>query len=88
MFATFSLLVWSLPSGLQECVQDVSEVYHNIPLHASQWPSIVVRMQNDDAFTVDTQAGFGEASFPGQFGYVFNGALDILHATGIGPVLH
>lgn len=85
-FTAFCLLIWHLPPGSQDCVRDVAEAYRNVPLHASQWPGTVVRLSEKDTFGVNTQASFGGASFPGVFGHTLDAELDIIRASGMGPL--
>ena len=46
-FRTISTLIRGLPPGSQAVVRDIAEAYRIIPLHESQWPSVVVRIAND-----------------------------------------
>lgn len=70
-FAAFSHLVWSLPPGSQAAIRDVAEAYRTIPLHPSQWPGTIVRLDipgdEVEQYAVDTNASFGVASHAGVF---------------------
>lgn len=85
IFHIVSLLILSLPPGSQACVRDVSEAYRTIPLHPSQWPGTVVRL-NEDLFAINTAACFGLTSAGGIWGHLADALADILRAHGIGPL--
>lgn len=52
-FDIVSLLIWHLPPGSQAAIWDVSEAYCTVPLHPSEWPGLIVRIDQDQ-FSVDT----------------------------------
>lgn len=79
-------MVARLPPGSEACVRDVAEAYRNIPLHPSQWPGTVVRLDSNDSFAIDTQASFGCSPNAGQFGRVMDAATDIMRFAGLGPI--
>ncbi|OBZ77375.1 hypothetical protein A0H81_02563 [Grifola frondosa] len=85
-FTTVSLMLSRLPPGSQGAIRDVAEAYRNIPLAASQWPSTVVRVSNDDQFMVDTSTSFGGKPAPGVYGDTDDAACDIFRSEGMGPV--
>jgi hypothetical protein len=85
-FATVSLIIARLPVGSQAAVRDVAEAYRTIPLAPSQWPGIVVRLQESDSFAIDTCNGFGITSSAGVYGTVGDAGCDILRAHGMGPM--
>lgn len=84
-FNAFALLCWRLPLGSQGAVRDVAEAYRILPLHPSQWPGTVVRL-DDDQFAVDTCAAFGVGSHAGLFGSLADACTDIMRSHGIGPM--
>ena len=84
-FSTICTTIWSLPPGSQGAVHDIAEAYRSIPVAASQWPGLVVRL-DDDSFAVDTNACFGCALSSGNFGHVADARADIFRANGIGPL--
>jgi len=61
-FATISALIASLPPGTEAVVRDVAEAYRTIPIRQEQWPGLIVRLDGEDCFTVDTCCCFGLAS--------------------------
>lgn len=85
-FTAFALMVARLPPGAEACVRDVAEAYRVVPLHPSQWPGTVVRLDGADSFAVDTQASFGCAPNAGQFGQIMDGGTDIMRYAGLGPI--
>jgi hypothetical protein len=84
-FTLVSLLIHRLPPQSQIATRDVAEAYRTIPLHHSQWPATVVRL-DEDAFAVDTALCFGSGPSAGTYGEVRNAASDILRFQGIGPL--
>lgn len=69
-------------------VRDIAEVYRIIPLHESQWPSVVVRIANDpERYALNTCNSFGCTTAGGLFGLFRDALTDILRAKGIGPIL-
>lgn len=85
-FGTISLLIWFLPPGSEGATRDVKEAYRTVPLHSSQWPGMVVRLDEDNTFAIDTQNAFGLASGAGIYGLVADAGMDIMRAQGIGPI--
>jgi hypothetical protein len=83
-FHLIALTISNLPPGSQLATRDVSEAYHTIPLHPSQWPGAVVRV-SDDLFCIDTCTSFGLAPSAGAYGVVADAGLDLLRHQGIGP---
>jgi hypothetical protein len=81
-FSVICLLISRLPPGSQAAVWDVAEAYRTILVAPSQWPGLVIRLQGDDSFTIDTTDCFGLASSAGTYGIV----TDIARAHGIGPM--
>ena len=87
-FLTACALIASLPPGTQGATRDVAEAYRTIPLHPSQWPSLVVRIDEDPpTFAVDTTLCFGYGPSAGVYGELRDAGLDIMRAQGIGPII-
>jgi hypothetical protein len=84
-FSLVSLLIHRLPPGSQLATRDVAEAYRTIPLHHSQWPATVVRL-DEFSFAIDTSVCFGSGPSAGTYGEVRNAASDILRFQGIGPI--
>ncbi|PPQ80585.1 hypothetical protein CVT24_002720 [Panaeolus cyanescens] len=84
-FRSMCIVISALPDGSQMAVRDVAEAYRTVPLHHSQWPAAVVRI-NDDLFVVDTCAAFGAAPSGGVFGSIADAGCDIFRAEGMGPL--
>jgi hypothetical protein len=68
-------------------VRDVEAAYRLIPLRASGWAGVVVRI-DDDSFAIDTCTMFGEAASGGQYGTLADAGTDIMRANGISPISH
>ena len=85
-FATVYLLVAHLPTGSQAAVRDVAEVYRTIPAAPSQWPGLVIRLQDKDQFTVNICNNFGLTSAGGVYGMFADAGADIFRSCSIGPV--
>jgi hypothetical protein len=77
IFQITSTLISTLPLGPQAVVWDVAEAYHMIPSHASQWPSLVVQI-GENEFTIDTSLCFGFAPSGGIYGLVGTAGADIM----------
>ena len=84
-FSVISLLIHHLPPGSQLATRDITEAYHTILLHHSQWPSTVVHLDND-IFAIDTALCFGSDPSAGMYGTVQNAASDILCFQSMGPI--
>ena len=85
-FETVYLLMARLPDGSQAAVRDVKEAYRTVPLHHSQWPGIVVRLQGEDVFAMDTCDCFGLSSGGGVYGRIGDVGAMLLRRRGIGPI--
>jgi hypothetical protein len=85
-FSTLCYLVWNLPSGSQASVCDMAEAYQTIPITPEQWPGLVVKLRDDNQFTINTNNNFGLTSAGGVHGNLGDAAVDIFQASGIGPV--
>ena len=80
------VLSHNIPPGSQGAVRNVAEAYRTIPLHPSQWHTLVVRLSESE-FAVDSATCFGFRPLGGLYGKVGNTGIDIMHASGIGPIL-
>ncbi|CAA7270452.1 unnamed protein product [Cyclocybe aegerita] len=85
-FSVISLLIWQLPPGSQAAVRDVKEAYRTIPLHPSQWAGLVVHLDKDDSFAIDTRNCFGLASSGGCYGIISDAGAQLMREWGIGPL--
>jgi len=85
-FATICLLISHLPPGSQAMVCDVKEAYRTIPIKPEQWPGLVVCLQEDDQFAIDTHDCFGLASGGGVYGLMGDAGAQIMHFHGIAPL--
>ncbi|PAV19700.1 reverse transcriptase ribonuclease H [Pyrrhoderma noxium] len=79
------ILIYYLPAGSQACTRDVADAYRTIPLHPSQWPGLVVRLDSN-SFAVNTQNSFGLTSAGGIWGHVADLFADLFRSQGLGPV--
>ena len=84
-FATVCFTIFNLPPGSQAAIRDVAEAYRTIPIIASQWPGLVVKLLGEDEFAINTCDNFGLTSAGGVYGGVGDATLDIFRAQGIGP---
>jgi hypothetical protein len=85
-FAVISLLLIRLPPDSQLAIRDVKEAYRTIPLDPSQWPGVVVRLDEDDTFAIDTRNLFGLASSSGCYGIVADAGAQLMRKKGMGPI--
>ena len=86
MFATVCYTIFNLPPGSQASVHNMAEAYCTIPVHPDQWPGLVVRLDKEDSFAINTNNNFGLSSAGGVYGKVGDAAADIFRAYGIGPL--
>lgn len=84
-FLITSLLISRLPPGSEAAVRDVAEAYRTVPSHPSQWPSLVVRLA-ENQFAIDSSFCFGFAPSGGIYGMIGAAGTDILRFNGIGPI--
>jgi hypothetical protein len=84
-FSIVYLLISRLPPNSELATRDVAEAYRTIPLHESQWPSAVVRTDNDQ-FYVDTCLAFRATPSAGMYGAVADAGAEIIRHRGIGPL--
>ena len=85
-FNTVACIISNLPPGSQASIRDVAEAYRTIPIKASQWPGLVIRLRGTDKFAINTCNNFGLTSAGGIYGELADAGLDILRREGIGPV--
>ena len=85
-FSTICYTICNLPPSSQASIRDVAEAYCTIPIMPDQWPSLVVKLHNEDSFTINTNNNFGLTSAGGIYGELRDAAADIFHAQGIGPL--
>jgi hypothetical protein len=85
-FTVICLLLIRLPPGSQLAIRDVKEAYRTIPLDPSQWPGVVVRLDEDDTFAIDTRNLFGLASSSGCYGVVADAGTQLMRKQGMGPI--
>jgi len=85
-FTTICLTISRLPPGSQASVRDVSEAYRTIPVRPDQWPGLVVRLEGNDRFAINTNNNFGLTSAGGVYGRLADAGADIFRANGIGPL--
>ena len=52
-FATIVQIITHLPLGSQASVRDVAEAYRTIPANPSQWPGLVIRLQEENQYVVN-----------------------------------
>ena len=85
-FNTVAFIISNLPPGSQASVRDVAEAYRTIPIQASQWPGLVIRLRGHDRFAINTNNNFGLSSAGGVYGQLADAGTDIFRREGIGPV--
>ena len=85
-FSTVALLIARLPPGSQASIRDVAEAYRTIPVMPAQWPGLVIRLQADDQFAVNTCNNFGLTSAGGVYGALADAGADIFRGQGMGPL--
>ncbi|KAF8624454.1 hypothetical protein AX15_005866 [Amanita polypyramis BW_CC] len=87
-FGAVCAIIDSLPPGSEAAVRDVAEAYRTVPLAASHWPAVVVRLPfGEDSFAIDTCLCFGLASSAGVHGIIGDAGADLMRAQGIGPLV-
>ena len=64
----------------------MAEAYRTLPAHPSQWPGLVIRLQAEDQFAVNTCNNFGLALAGGVFGLVADAKADIFRGNGVSPL--
>jgi len=85
-FNTVAFIISNLPPGSQASVHDVAEAYRTIPITASQWPGLVIRLRGHDRFAINTNNNFGLSSAGGIYRQLADAGTDIFQRAGIGPV--
>jgi len=83
-FETICFLISQLPPELQASVRDMAEAYQTIPAHYSQWPGLVVRLEGEDKYAINTNNNFGLTSAGRIYSHLVDTGADILRANGIG----
>lgn len=69
-------------------MSDVAEAYCTIPLHPSQWPTLIVCIADEPTlFTVDMCLCFSYGRSAWTYGTIHDAVLDVLQAAGVGPVI-
>jgi hypothetical protein len=86
-FLTITLLISCLPPGSQASICNVAEAYRTIPITPAQWPSLVVQLQAEDQFAINTCNNFGLTSAGGVYGLVADTGTDIFQGTGLRPIV-
>jgi hypothetical protein len=85
-FSTVAQIIAHLPEGSEAATRDVKEAYRTVPVHPSQWPGMVVRLPGQDSFAIDTRDAFGLSSGAGLYRKIADVGLDIMRASGLGPI--
>ena len=85
-FSTVALLISRLPPGSQASIRDVADAYRTIPIIPAQWPGLVVRLQADNQFAINTCNNFGLTSAGGVYGALADAGADIFRGKGLGPL--
>ena len=85
-FSTIVQLIAHLPQGSQASVRDVAEAYRTIPANQSQWPGLVIRLQEENQYAVNVCNNFGLTSAGGVYRMVADAGTDIFSGNGIGPL--
>ena len=85
-FSTVALLIARLPPGSQASIRDVAEAYRTIPVKPAQWPGLVIKLQEEDQFAVNTCNNFGLTSGGGAYGLLADAGADIFRRKGLGPL--
>ena len=85
-FSTMCYTIYNLPPGLQASIHNVAEAYRTIPITHSQWLGLVIKLQEDDSFAINTCNNFGLSSAGGIYGELGDARVDIFCARGIGPL--
>ena len=85
-FTIICLLLICLPPGSQLVICDVKEAYRMIPLNPLQWPGVIIRLDEDDTFAIDTRNLFGLASSSGCYGIIADAGTQLMWKWGMGPI--
>ena len=67
-------------------IRDIAKAYCIIPIKSAQWPGLVIRLQGQDTYCINTYDNFRLASVGGIYGKVADAGADIFQAHGIGPL--
>lgn len=63
----------------------MAEAYRTVPLHASQWPGLVIRT-GEDSLAIDSSFCFGFLASAGTYDEAADAGADIFRSQGIGPI--
>jgi len=85
-FEAVCLVISRLPPESQGSVRDVAAAYRTIPAHKTQWLGLVVRLEGEDRYAINTHNNFGLTSAGGVYGHLADAGADVLRANGIGPL--
>ena len=85
-FATICYTIHNLPPGSQASIWDVAEAYCTIPIVHSQWPGLVVKLQEDNSFAINTCNNFRLTSTGRIFGSLGDVVADLSQAHGVRPL--
>jgi hypothetical protein len=76
----------NLSLGSQASIRDMSKAYHTIPIALKQWPGLFIKLQEQDAYCINTNNNLRLASAGGVYGEMADAGTDIFRARGIGPI--
>lgn len=82
-FPVVSLWIYQLPPGSEAACRDIADAFRSAPLDPSQWPGVVVRIDEDEFF-IDTNVMFGITSGVGVYGAVADAGADLFRWRGMG----
>ena len=85
-FSTVALLISCLPPRSQASICDVADAYRTIPIIPAQWPGLIVCLQADDQFAINTCNNFSLTSAGGVYGALADAGADIFRGEGMGPL--
>ena len=85
-FTTICYTIHNLPPGSQASIWDIAEAYHTIPVNPNQWPGLIVKLWEDDSFTINTDNNFSLSSARGIYGELGDAAADLFWAHRMGPL--
>jgi hypothetical protein len=86
IFGTICFTIYHLPTGSQASIRDIAEAYRTISIVSKQWPGLIVKLQEDNAYCINTNNNFGLASAGGIYRQVADASTDIFQAQGIGSL--
>jgi hypothetical protein len=65
IFRMICFTIYNLSPGSQASIRDVSKAYRTILIAPEQWPGLVVKLQEQDPYCINTNNNFGLASAGG-----------------------